>query len=64
MSAMSLVGNVGGQLGMFIGFSFLGLFDWIVSVAIKVWECLNEKIGLKRTREIKKERDLKIGTST
>ena len=30
MSGMSLVGNVGGTLGMFIGFSFIGTSEWLM----------------------------------
>ena len=29
MSGMSLIGNVGGTLGMFIGFSFIGTSEWL-----------------------------------
>ena len=32
MSGMTLVGNVGGTLGMFIGFSFIGLSQWIMDL--------------------------------
>ena len=37
MSGMSLVGNVGGMLGLFIGFSFLGISEWIVDGLAKAW---------------------------
>ena len=37
MSGISLVGNVGGMLGLFIGFSFLGISEWIVDGLTKVW---------------------------
>ena len=30
MSGMSLIGNVGGTLGMFIGFSFIGTSEWLL----------------------------------
>ena len=29
-NAFSLVGNVGGQLGLFISFSFIGCFGWLM----------------------------------
>ena len=32
----TLVGNVGGTLGKFIGFSFVGLSDWILRYASKL----------------------------
>ena len=38
MSGMSLVGNVGGMLGLFIGFSFLGLSESIM-------DCITRVIG-------------------
>ena len=36
-SGVSLVGNVGGQLGLFIGFSFLGSWVWLMSKAQMIW---------------------------
>ena len=30
-TGVSLIGNVGGQLGLFIGFSFLGSWVWLMS---------------------------------
>ena len=33
MSGMSLIGNIGGTLGMFVGFSFLGSFEWFLDTA-------------------------------
>ena len=30
-SLMSLVGNVGGTLGMFVGFSFVGITEWLTT---------------------------------
>ena len=32
-TGLSLVGNIGGTLGMFIGFSFLGTAEWLLNVA-------------------------------
>ena len=37
VSDMALVGNVGGMFGLFIGFSFLGLFESVMDVGAKVW---------------------------
>ena len=31
LTGVSLIGNVGGQLGLFIGFSFLGTWVWLMS---------------------------------
>ena len=41
MSTMSFVGNLGGTIGMFIGFSFLGIFASIIDAANKVWSWIN-----------------------
>ena len=35
---VSLIGNVGGQLGLFIGFSFLGSWGWLMSKAQMFWK--------------------------
>ena len=37
LSGMSFVGNVGGMLGLFIGFSFLGISEWIVDGLARAW---------------------------
>ena len=36
MPLVSFAGNVGGTLGMFIGFSFLGTSEWLMTI-IKNW---------------------------
>ena len=36
MSLISLKGNVGGTLGMFIGFSFFGASEWILPILLKL----------------------------
>ena len=40
MSQMLLVGNVGGTLGVFIGFSIFGTSEWFIGVVINLWTCL------------------------
>ena len=40
ISGMSLAGNIGGTLGMFIGFSFIGTSEWIVDV----WTRMKNKV--------------------
>ena len=35
MNEMSLVGNVGGTLGMFVGFSFIGTIEWLMDILSK-----------------------------
>ena len=37
LPGISLVGIIGGTLGMFVGFSFKGAFDWVVTIAIDIW---------------------------
>lgn len=37
VSDMALVGNMGGMLGLFIGFSFLGISEWIVDSLEKAY---------------------------
>ena len=34
---ISLVADVGGVLGLFIGFNFLMVWDWLVEAVKKVW---------------------------
>ena len=56
MSGMSLVGNVGGMLGLFIGFSFLGLSEWVVDSLVRAMaRMLGEKPKnhKNRTRKMK-----------
>ena len=33
---LALVGNIGGTLGMLVGFSFIGIYEWIVEVGVKL----------------------------
>ena len=43
MSSMSVVGNVGGTLGMFIGFSFIGTSRWFVDLIGKWYAEISRK---------------------
>ena len=43
MSGFSLVGNLGGQMGLFIGFSFLGCFSWLLSRIQSFWSQISIK---------------------
>ena len=47
MSFMSLVGNVGGTLGMFIGFSFIGTSEWFMELIGKWHTSQTQKITFK-----------------
>ena len=42
MSGFSLVGNLGGQMGLFIGFSFLGCFSWLLSWIQSFWRQISK----------------------
>ena len=37
MPGISLIGNVGGTLGMFVSFSFIGATEWFFDYAKKLW---------------------------
>ena len=37
MSGISLIGNGGGTMGMFIGFSVIGMSEWIMGTVAKMW---------------------------
>ena len=52
VSLMSLVGNVGGTLGLFIGFSFATTFELIMDVLQKLWK--NLKGSSTKERKIRK----------
>ena len=40
---LSLVADVGGILGLFIGFNFLMIFDWIVVPFKRFWETIQTR---------------------
>ena len=42
---ISTLGNVGGTLGLFIGFSFSGLISYILNGAVKIVDFLKQWIG-------------------
>ena len=45
---ISTLGNVGGTLGLFIGFSFSGLISYILNGAVKIVDFLKQWIGSKK----------------
>ena len=47
MSGMTLVGNIGGTLGMFIGFSFIGFSQWIMDLVIGLSQWIMDSINRK-----------------
>ena len=59
---MSLVGSVGGTLGMFLGFSFIGTSEWFIGfVETLLGKILvNKKKNNKRNSTIKAHRSLSI----
>ena len=38
-----LIGNIGGYLGLTIGFSFTGMSSWVLNLLPKAWEVVNNK---------------------
>ena len=39
----SFVAEVGGSLGLFLGFSFLGIWDWVISGATLLYNKYNKR---------------------
>ena len=54
MSGLSFVGNVGGTLGMFVGFSFIGVAELFIGTAAALWQRLKRKhiVNFKRSISI------------
>ena len=44
LTGISLVGNVGGQLGLFVGFSFAGFMAWLLELAPKLRNAIKKKL--------------------
>ena len=44
IDGFTLLGNVGGQMGMFIGFSFIGAIGWIIRAIKKACHLLRKKV--------------------
>ena len=40
MTGISLIGNVGGQLGLCLGFSFIGFIAWLLVMVPKIFKIL------------------------
>ena len=45
MTWMSFVGNVGGTLGLFVGFSFVTTSEWFVDATVVVWNRMRRVIN-------------------
>ena len=45
-----MVGNIGGTLGMFVGFSFIGALEWIIEVAYKARKWINAWRSVDKSR--------------
>ena len=49
MNLWSLIGNVGGTLGVFVGFCFIGISDWLIDLFFeKCWKFKKSKANRKR----------------
>ena len=44
MSWMSLVGNVGGTLGLFVGFSFITTSEWLFTISKQIWKRMKAEL--------------------
>ena len=53
MTEMSLVGNVGGMLGLFVGFSFLGLSESIMDCMTRFWGWMKKDKNVTENRKIR-----------
>ena len=51
MSGMSLIGIVGGMMGLFIGFSFLGLSESIMDTMVKILGWMKKEKSAKHSRK-------------
>ena len=45
MTWMSFIGNVGGTLGLFVGFSFVTTSEWFVDATVVVWNRMRRVIN-------------------
>ena len=45
LTGISLVGNIGGQLGLFLGFSFAGFMAWLLDLAPKLLNFIKNKVS-------------------
>ena len=43
MPGISLIGNVGGTLGMFVGFSFLNTTEWLIAALPRLLKWIKQK---------------------
>ena len=46
ISTLSFVGNVGGTMGMFVGFSFIGTSEWFLASTQTIWGWLKRKLKM------------------
>ena len=51
MSSLSFVGNVGGTLGMFVGFSFIGTSEWCFDLLGTFWSRLQKKLDYQKSKQ-------------
>ena len=43
-NAITFIGNIGGQLGLLVGFSFLGSFGWMLDTGQRIWQHVRVKL--------------------
>ena len=51
MSDLSFVGNVGGTMGMFVGFSFIGTSEWCFDLLGTFWSRLQKKLDYQKSKQ-------------
>ena len=55
----TLIGNLGGVLGLFSGFSFLTCFDVVIDVMENIWRRIKPKATVKNNSEGAQSNDFK-----
>ena len=52
VSWMSLLGNVGGTLGMFVGFSVIGTSEWCLEMVQRLWKWFSAQYQKRKNRSV------------
>ena len=55
VDTMSLVGNIGGTLGLFVGFSFFGATQWLMESVSNFWMLLTRWIQAFQINKVAQE---------
>ena len=41
---ITFIGNIGGQMGLLVGFSFLGSIGWMLDMGQRIWQRVSVKL--------------------